>query len=144
MWVKCADDFLQLGTARVCGSSVTKNEKETANGLARRMKNEPLNNTKSAKWIKRARGSFFFPDNGRFHNVREELGRKRVKSSHGDGYLLLINHTYHYCGWFDLIIGGLSTNFFLYRMKLAHVHKMKNLNKKEDKIYYAQMIYLII
>lgn len=76
----CGDDFLELGTARICGSSVTENEKGTANGLARRMKNEPRNNTKSAKWIKRARtGNLFFPDNGRFRNVREELGWKKDK-----------------------------------------------------------------
>lgn len=36
-------------SARICGSSVSENEKGTANGLARRMKNEPRNNTKSAK-----------------------------------------------------------------------------------------------
>lgn len=39
-----------FGTARGLRSgSVTENEKGAANGLSRRMKNEPLNNTKSAK-----------------------------------------------------------------------------------------------
>jgi len=38
-------------------SSITENEKGITNRLARRMKNEPRNNTKSAKWIKRARKS---------------------------------------------------------------------------------------
>lgn len=54
---KCVDDFLEFGmdtSLRQFGYW-----KRKRNGLAHRMKNEPRNNTKSAKWIKRARGSLF-------------------------------------------------------------------------------------